>query len=95
VILHLNNRGNQILAGAVFDGVFPPSLQLSLGQGPAAELQVSGVIGSSYQIEYSADFHARTTTGTLVLTNIPYLWLDPDPVQERRFTGLCFCPSPP
>ena len=48
-------------------------------------LRITGVVGRSYRIESSADTTNWNTETTILLTSSPYLWIDPNPLGQKKF----------
>jgi len=75
-----NNPAAQILS--------PANLQL----GTYAGLQITGIVGRTYQIQTSPDLNSWSTKATILLNSSPYLWIDQSPVASNKFYRALLSP---
>lgn len=75
-----NNPTAQILS--------PVNLQL----GTYAGLQITGIVGRTYQIQTSPDLNSWSTKATILLNSSPYLWIDQNPVASNKFYRALLLP---
>jgi hypothetical protein len=84
--------GNQVIRNIVFNPqvqvVSPANLQLSMYPG----LQITGLVGRTYQIQTSPNLSNWATRATLLLTSSPYLWIDQNPVSGSKFYRALLLP---
>jgi hypothetical protein len=83
-----NNRIRNITFNAQPQVVPPAYLHLDTFPG----LQITGVVGRTYQIQTSPDLSTWTTKATLVLTSSPYLWIDQTPVDGSKYYRAAMLP---
>jgi hypothetical protein len=83
-----NNRIRNISFNAQPHVTSPANLQLNTYAG----LQITGMVGRTYQIQTSPDLNTWTTTGTLLLNSSPYLWIDQNPVNGSNFYRAVLLP---
>lgn len=76
-----NNRIRQISFNAVTNAVTPANLSLNL----TPSLSLTGIIGRTYQIQSSTDLNTWTTIASIIPISIPYLWLDPNPANGKKY----------
>lgn len=75
-----NNPTAQILS--------PANLQLGTYPG----LQITGIVGRTYQIQTSPDLNSWSTKATILLNSSPYLWIDQNPVSANKFYRALLLP---
>jgi len=46
---------------------------------------INGIVGQTYQIQYSSDLVVWTVAASLALPSSPYFWVDPKPMSGSRF----------
>jgi hypothetical protein len=68
--------------------VSPANLQLSSYPG----LQITGLVGRTYQIQVSPDLNTSNTVATVLLATSPYLWIDQNPIKGTRFYRALLMP---
>jgi hypothetical protein len=76
-----NQRIREISFNPSSQPVSGPNLRLSLYPG----LQITGLVGRTYQIQSSTDMQTWTLSATLLLTSSPYLWIDTNSVGTNKF----------
>jgi hypothetical protein len=83
-----NNRIRSIAFNPQPQVVSPASLQLATYPG----LQITGMIGRTYQIQSSPNMNIWNPAGTLLLTSSPYLWIDQNPISGNKFYRAVMLP---
>lgn len=83
-----NNRIRAIAANPQSQVVSPANLQLKTYPG----VQITGVLGRTYQIESSPDMLTWNPVATLLLTSNPYTWIDQAPVNGNKFYRALMLP---
>lgn len=83
-----NHRIRAIAANPQGQPVAPASLQLKTFPG----LQITGVIGRTYQIQSSPNLNTWTTVGTVLLNSSPYVWVDQNPVSGSKYYRAVLMP---
>jgi hypothetical protein len=83
-----NNRIRNITFNSQSQVAPPASLQLNTYPG----LQITGIIGRTYQIQSSPDLNTWTTTATLLLNSSPCLWIDQNPVSGNKYYRAVMLP---
>jgi hypothetical protein len=68
--------------------VSPANLQLGTYPG----LQITGIVGRTYQIQTSPDLNSWSTKATILLNSSPYLWIDQNPVSANKFYRALLLP---
>jgi hypothetical protein len=76
-----NNRIRNITFNATGQNVSPASLQLNTYAG----VQITGTLGRIYQIQSSPDLTNWVSAATVLLNTSPYLWIDNNPVADKKF----------
>ena len=76
-----NQRIRDITFNPSSQPVLPARLQLSTYPG----LQITGMVGRTYQIQASPDLNTWCTVATVVLPSSPYLWIDQNPVNGNKY----------
>jgi hypothetical protein len=76
-----NNRIRNITFNPQSQTVAPANLQLQTYPG----VQISGVVGRTYQIQSSQNMTNWNTIATVLLTSSPFLWIDINPVSGHQF----------
>ena len=75
---------------------FNPTAQVvtgaNLGIGTFVGIQITGIVGRSYQIQSSPDTSTWTTRATILLTSSPYLWIDQNPMSGNQFYRALLLP---
>jgi len=46
---------------------------------------INGIVGRTYQIQYSSDMVVWTVAASLALPSSPYFWVDPKPIAGSKF----------
>src|ERR1035438_3330496 len=91
-MIFVADAGNNRIRNIAFDPqsqvVSPASLQLNTYPG----LQITGTVGSTYQIQTSPNMNAWNPVATLLLTSSPYLWIDQNPVSGNKFYRAVMLP---
>lgn len=83
-----NNRIRNITFNQPPQVTPPANLQLNTYPG----LQIIGTIGRTYQIQTSPDLSNWTITATLLLTSSPYVWIDKNPVNGKKYYRALLLP---
>jgi NHL repeat len=83
-----NQRIRSITNNPTAQVVSPANLQLSTYSG----LQITGIVGRTYQIQASPDLNTWSTVATVLLTSSPYLWIDQNPVAGNKFYRALLMP---
>jgi streptogramin lyase len=83
-----NNRIRAITRDSSGEIVGPASLQLETYPG----LQITGIIGRTYQIQSSPDLNTWTPVSKVLLTSKPYLWIDQNPVSGSKYYRAVMLP---
>jgi sugar lactone lactonase YvrE len=65
---------------------------LQLVQNRPAELRVTGSLGRTYEIQVSADLSYWASQATLLISNNPSFWIDPQPVSGDKFYRAVLLP---
>jgi len=76
-----NNRIRSISFNSPSQIVPPANLQLQTYPG----LQITGTVGRTYDIQSSADMTTWNTTATVLLSSSPFLWIDSNPANGKKF----------
>jgi hypothetical protein len=91
-MIFVADTGNNRIRSIAFDPptqvVSPANLQLKTYPG----LQITGMIGRTYQIQASPNMNAWSPVTTLLLTSSPYLWIDQNPVGGNKFYRAVMLP---
>lgn len=83
-----NNRIRSITSNPQPQVVPPASLQLKTYPG----LQLTGTVGKTYQIQTSPDLNSWSNVTTFLLTSSPYLWVDQNPVNGKKYYRAVMLP---
>ncbi len=83
-----NNRIRAIAINPQVQVVSPANLQLNTYPG----LQITGMVGHTYQIQSSPDMNAWTPVAKVLLNSNPYLWIDSNPVSRNKFYRAVMLP---
>jgi len=85
-----NNRIRSITANQTPQLMAAANLQLKAYPG----LQITGIIGRSYQIQSAVNpaTNAWTPVATVLLSSSPYLWIDQNPVSGNKFYRALLLP---
>jgi streptogramin lyase len=83
-----NQRIRNITNNPTTQIVSPANLQL----GTYAGLQITGIVGRTYQIQTSPDLNSWSTRATILLNSSPYLWIDQNPVSANKFYRALLLP---
>jgi hypothetical protein len=83
-----NQRIRSITSNPTAQPFSPANLQLGTYPG----LQITGVVGRTYQIQSSSDLNAWSTRATVLLNASPYLWIDQNPVSGKEFYRALLLP---
>jgi hypothetical protein len=83
-----NQRIRSITNNPTAQVVSPANLQL----GTYAGLQITGIVGRTYQIQTSPDLNSWSTKATILLNSSPYLWIDQNPVVANKFYRALLLP---
>lgn len=68
--------------------VSPADLQLNTYPG----LQITGLVGRTYQIQVAYNLNTWNTVATVLLTSSPYLWIDQNPIKGNKFYRALLLP---
>jgi hypothetical protein len=83
-----NNRIRYISFNPQSQVVAPANLQLNTYPG----VQISGMIGRTYQIQSSPDMNVWNPVTNVLLSSSPYLWIDQTPVSGNKFYRAVLLP---
>ncbi len=83
-----NNRIRSISFGTPAPVASPASLQLATYPG----VQITGVVGRTYQVQSSPNMTNWTTVATVLLNSTPFLWIDQNPVSGNKFYRAVMLP---
>jgi hypothetical protein len=64
----------------------------NIGIGTFAGITIAGAIGRTYQIQASSDMNTWSTVSTVLLNSSPYLWIDQNPVNGKKFYRAILLP---
>lgn len=57
----------------------------NLGIATYAGITINGLVGRTYQIQASIDLTNWNTIESILLNSAPYLWIDPNSVNQNKF----------
>lgn len=83
-----NERIRSITNNPAPEVVSPANLRLNTYPG----VQITGIVGRTYQIQSSPDMSTWSTRATILLTASPYLWIDQNPVSGNQFYQAILLP---
>lgn len=83
-----NNRIRNITSNPQPQVTTPANLQLNTYPG----LQITGMVGRTYQIQTSSDLSTWINTATLLLNSSPYLWIDQNPISCNKYYRAVMLP---
>ncbi len=83
-----NERVRNITFNPSSEVVSPANLQLNNYPG----LQIVGTVGRTFQIQVSPDLNTWSTVATVLLTSSPYLWIDQNPINGKKFYRALLLP---
>ena len=83
-----NNRIRAIAINPQVEVVSPANLQLNTYPG----LQITGMVGHTYQIQSSPDMNTWNPVAKVLLNSNPYLWIDSSPVSGNKFYRAVMLP---
>jgi len=76
--------------------VSDPFAAVSIGSGFPPQLQISGLLGRSYRIDFTSSLQAPTNNwqplATISLTNSPFYWLDTSATNSQRYYRTVLLP---
>jgi hypothetical protein len=79
------DSSNQRIRRISFNVVAQPVTGPNLSIGTYAGIQITGLVGRTYQIQSSTDITTWNTVATLLLTSSPYLWFDTSTFGGNKF----------
>lgn len=79
------DTSNEAIRQIAFNAQPQPVAGGSLAIGEYAGVNLSGILGRTYQVQSSVDMANWTTRATLLLTASPYLWIDPAGTAGKGF----------
>jgi hypothetical protein len=83
-----NQRIRSITNNPTAQVISPTNLKLGTYPG----LQITGIVGRSYQIQASSDMNSWSLKATILLTSSPYLWIDQNSVSGNKFYRALMLP---
>src|ERR1039458_8984354 len=84
-MIFVADTDNQRIRNLTFSPTSQPVSGANLDLKTYPGLQITGVVGRTYQIESSLDTTNWKTETTILLTSSPYLWIDPNSLGQKKF----------
>lgn len=91
-VIFIADSADHRIRNLAFDPVPQPVSGANLALSTYAGLQITGVVGRTYQVQSSPDMTNWTTQATLLLNSSPYLWIDQNPVSGNKFYRAVLLP---
>ena len=84
-MIFVADSGNQRIRQITFNPSPQPVSGANLILNTYPGLTITGVVGRTYQIQSSTDMSTWNPASTILLTSSPYLWIDLNAVNGKKF----------
>jgi hypothetical protein len=91
-VIYVSDAGDHRIRSITLNPSSPnaPGADLQLGMYPG--LNITGIVGRTYQIQSSPDMNAWSNRATLYLTASPFFWLDQSGSTNRQYYRAVLLP---
>jgi hypothetical protein len=84
-MIFVADHGDARIRNITFNAAPQPVSYANLELNTYPGLRITGVVGRTYQIQSSTNMSTWKLETTVLLTSSPYLWIDPNPLGQKKF----------